>query len=484
MQYTILAVIAAYMGALLAVSWITGRGKKPGEGFFTAGRATPWYIVAAGMLGDSISGVTFVSVPGMARDLDMTYMQLVAGFFIGYIIVASVLLPLYYRLRLVSIYTYLKTRFGPCTYRCGASFFLLSKTVGAAAKLYLVAMILSQLVFAPLGVPLWLTSCSLVAVIWLYTSRGGMRAIVWTDVLQTACLLTALAVITAQVASRLGLDAAGVVETVARSPHSRMIVWDDWLSPNHLVKQLVSGALIVVAMTGLDQNMMQKNLTCRSLADARKNMLAYGFGFIPMNLLFLTLGVLLLEFASREGIALPAASDGILPMLASGWLGPVAAVCFAAGVAAAAFSNADSALTSLTTSLCVDILGIDASDPRRHWRALRLAHAAVCAAFAAVMVAIGGLRHTSVLDTIYTAVSYTYGPLLGLYAFGLMTRRAVRDRLTPWVCAASPLLTWLLAAALRRWAGYEAGYELLLVNGAACFLLLAAIQKRAPLPGH
>lgn len=478
MSNSILIIMVAYLAIIMLISYLSGRKSSDNNTFFLANRSTPWYVVAIGMLGDSISGVTFVSVPGMVRDFDMTYMQLVFGFFVGYIVVAYVLLPLYYRLRLVSIYTYLKGRFGMHSYKTGASFFLLSKMVGASAKLYLVVLILQSLVFEQLGVPFAVTVVGLVFVIWLYTFRGGMGTIIWTDVLQTVSLLLALGLIIWQVASQMGLGVKDVVDAVQQSSHSRIFVFDDWHSRQNFFKQFFSGVFIVIVMTGLDQNMMQKNLTCRNLKEAQKNMLTYGFGFIPMNFLFLALGILLLMFASRAGIVLPAASDNILPLLASEYLGTPVLLCFTVGVVAASFSNADSALTSLTTSFCVDILGMKQGAGQQTKRLRTLVHTAVCVVFVLVILFINGMQQTNVLNTIYVAVSYTYGPLLGLFAFGLFCKRGVRDRLVPYVCVLAPALSYLLEWTLKTAFQYQVGYEILLFNGAVTFTGLWLIRTR------
>lgn len=478
MSNSILIIMVAYLAIIMLISYLSGRKSSDNDTFFLANRSTPWYVVAIGMLGDSISGVTFVSVPGMVRDFDMTYMQLVFGFFVGYIVVAYVLLPLYYRLNLVSIYTYLKGRFGTHSYKTGASFFLLSKMVGASAKLYLVVLILQSLVFEQLGVSFAVTVVGLVFVIWLYTFRGGMGTIIWTDVLQTVSLLLALGLIIWQVASQMGLGVKDVVDTVQQSSHSRIFVFDDWHSRQNFFKQFFSGVFIVIVMTGLDQNMMQKNLTCRNLKEAQKNMLTYGFGFIPMNFLFLALGILLLMLASRSGIVLPAASDNILPLLASEYLGTPVLLCFTVGVVAASFSNADSALTSLTTSFCVDILGMKQGSGQQAKRLRTFVHTAVCAVFVLVILFINGMQQTNVLNTIYVAVSYTYGPLLGLFAFGLFCKREVRDRLVPYVCVLAPVLSYLLEWTMKTAFQYQVGYEILLFNGAVTFVGLWLIRVR------
>lgn len=476
MIHPIFSIIILYSFLILLISYFSGKKKADNDTFYLANRSTPWYIVAIGMLGDSISGVTFVSVPGMVRDFDMTYMQLVFGFFLGYIVVAYVLLPLYYRLHLISIYTYLKKRFGNNTYKTGASFFLLSKTIGAAIKLYLIVLILQSLIFDQMGVPFAVTATGVVFFIWLYTFRNGMGTLIWTDVLQTICLLVALGLMIWQVASKMGLGMGEVMETVRQSSHSRIFVFDDWHSRQNFFKQILSGIFIVIVMTGLDQNMMQKNLTCRNLKEARKNMLTYGFGFIPTNFLFLTLGILLLGFSSAMNIPLPAQSDEILPMLASRYLGLPVLLCFTLGVVAAAFSNADSALTSLTTSFCVDILGLSALGKKNRIRIL--VHTAICILFVWVILAISAIHQTNVLNTIYEAVSYTYGPLLGLFAFGLFTRRSIKDSLSPYICISAPVLSFLLEWGLQKTLDYQVGYEILLFNGFITFAGLAFISRK------
>ena len=469
MAQGVLLTFVLYLLFLFLITRLTRREGSNAD-FFLAGRTTPWWIVAIGMLGDSISGVTFVSVPGMVRGMDMTYLQLVMGFFVGYIVIAYVLLPLYYRLQLVSIYTYLEQRFGRHSYRTGALFFLVSKLFGAAAKLFLITLILQQLVFAPLGVPYPVTVISVVAIIWLYTQRGGMGTIIWTDVLQTACLVLALILIIYVVSTELGLDVPGIVRLVRQDPHSRIFVFDDWTSPLYFWKQIVSGTFIVIVMTGLDQNMMQKNLTCRTLREARTNMLTYGFGFLPLNLLFLVLGILLLHYGEAHGLTLPERGDDILPFLASGHLGSWVLIFFTLGITAASFSNADSALTSLTTSVCTDLLGMklegDETSQRKRW----WIHLGMCAAFALMVLFIGSIQQSSLLNTIFTAVSYTYGPLLGLYAFGLFTRRGVRDHLTPYLCLLSPFVSYGVSLALETIWSYKVGYEILLFNGLFTFL--------------
>lgn len=478
-QYIILFIIAAYFGVLLLIARLTTRKNSGNEAFFLGNRKSPWPIVAFGMIGTSISGVTFVSVPGMVRSIDMTYMQTVFGFFVGYIVIANVLLPLYYKLNLTSIYTYLDERIGCRSYKTGASFFLLSKIVGAAARLYLVALILQTFVFDRWGVPFVVTVTGIIALIWLYTFRGGVKTIIWTDALQTLCLLAMLVVIVWEIKSKLGLDTAGMVHTLVHNEHFRIFEFSDWFSTQNFFKQFFSGIFITIVMTGLDQDMMQKNLSCRSLKDAQKNMYLYGFAFTPVNFLFLCLGILLLVLATCDGIALPALNDDILPMFAtSGILGSGLLVFFTIGIIAAAFSSADSALTALTTSFCIDLLGIDAQKEKEAKKTRLRVHFLISLLFAVIILIIKAVNTRSIIDAIYILAGYTYGPLLGLYVFGLFTTLRPQDKYVPYICVASPLLCLLLDGTVYAATGYKFGYEMLMVNGAITFCGLWMLSGR------
>lgn len=475
----ILIVMAGYFGLLFLISRLTAGRQSGNRAFFLGNRQSPWYVVAFGMIGTSLSGVTFVSVPGMVRTIDMTYMQMVIGFFFGYLVIAHCLLPLYYKLNLISIYTYLGDRFGRRSYQTGASFFLLSKMLGAAVRLYLVILILQTFVFDAWRVPFPLTVTATITLIWLYTHRGGVRTIVWTDALQTLCLLVALVVMIGEVKARLELDLPGLFRTLTGDEHFRWFEFADWTSPQYFFKQFFSGVFITVVMTGLDQDMMQKNLSCRNLRDARKNMYGYGFAFLPVNFLFLSLGILLLVLAGRAGIELPAQGDEILPgFAASGLLGNGLLVLFTLGIIAAAFSSADSALTALTTSFCIDLLGVGSRSDRQARRTRLSVHLAMAAVLALTILLIRAVNTRSVIDAVYTLASYTYGPLLGLYAFGLFTRRMPRDRYIPWICIAAPLLCLGIDRLVQsRW-DYRFGYEMLIVNGFFTFVGLWALSVR------
>ncbi len=470
----VIAVVLVYFALLFAISRWTGR-RATNETFYRADRRSPWYMVAFGMVGASISGITFVSVPGMVVNSQMTYLQTCMGFILGYVVVAFVLLPLYYKLNLTSIYAYLGQRLGACSYKTGASFFLLSKMAGAAVKFYVVCIILQRFAFGPMGVPFAVTAIGLVLLIWLYTRRGGIKTLVWTDSLQTLCLFTALLLIIYKVAADLNLASLGdTVSAVAGSELSRIFVWDDWASKQNFWKQFVSGVFIVIVMTGLDQDMMQKNLTCKNLRDAQKDMCSYGVAFLPANLLFLALGVLLVLLTQQQGGALSTMGDELLPMYVEGatdaqgsfFQSQFILIFFVLGIVAASFSSADSALTSLTTIYCVDIC--EKPDDERLRKRV---HLIMCALFVLFILLFRVVNSTSLIDAIYIIVSYTYGPLLGLFAFGLLTHRKPRDRWVPYIAVASPFICFAIDKTAQT-VGYTFGYELLMMNGLLTFVLL------------
>ena len=460
---TILLIVLAYFIVLFGISHLTSR-KANNDMFYRANRRAPWYMVAFGMIGASISGVTFVSVPGMVLTSQMTYLQMCLGFIVGYFVIAFVLLPLYYRLQLTSIYTYLGQRLGNRSYQTGAWFFLLSKMVGASVRFYVVCIILQQFVFDPAGIPFLVNVMGMVLLIWLYTRRGGIGTLVFTDTFQTLCLFTALVMIILEAIGHLHLSIGEAVSTIADSPMSRIFVFDDWVSPHNFWKQFLSGAFIAIVMTGLDQDMMQKNLTCKTLRDAQKDMCTYGMAFVPANLLFLALGILLTMIL---GTGLK--GDELLPSFVQGGVNLHASLFtlhfFILGIVAASFSSADSALTSLTTCFCVDIRK-KAGDERLR----KQAHVAMCCFFVGFILLFRQINSTSLIDAIYTIAGYTYGPLLGLFCFGLFTRKKPNDRLVPYICIVSPLLCYALDAATQHLWNYHFGYELLMLNGLLTFL--------------
>lgn len=462
----IIITVLLYFAALMLFSRVTARHGDNNQTFFRANRRSPWYMVAFGMVGASISGITFVSVPGMTMFTGMTYVQMCIGFILGYFAVAFVLLPVYYRLNLTTIYTYLKERLGMRSYKTGAWFFLISKMTGAAVRFYVVCIILQRFVLDAIGVPFALTVVAMVALIWLYTRRGGIKTLVWTDTFQTTCMFAALILIIYNVMGQLGMSATDAVKAIATDEHSRMFVMDDWISKQNFWKQFLSGAFVVIVMTGLDQDMMQKNLTCRTLREAQKDMCTYGFAFVPANILFMALGVLLMQLAQKDGIALPASGDELLPMFAAtGRLGSTVVVLFTIGIVAASFSSADSALTALTTSYCVDIRQREGDEQLR-----RRAHIGIAIVFGLFIMLFKTLNSTSVIDAIYILCSYTYGPLLGLFAFGLFTRRKPCDKLVPYIAVASPIVCFALEKTAMQCWGYKFGYELLMINGLLTFM--------------
>lgn len=473
----ILITIIVYFGILLGISRITAHSHSDNDAFFRGNRQSPWYIVSFGMIGASLSGVTFVSVPGMVKNIDMTYMQTCMGFFFGYLIIAHVLLPLYYRLNLTSIYTYLGQRIGRYSYKTGASFFLISKMLGAAARLYLVCIILQHYVFDAYNIPFAVTAIGTVALIWLYTHKSGIRTIVWTDSLQTLCLLLALGLILYNVAGKLNLNFGGVIDTIKNSSESRIFVFDDWQSKQNFFKQFFSGIFITIVMTGLDQDMMQKNLSCRNLKEAQKNMYCYGISFVPVNLLFLSLGILLMVAATQMNIDIPAKGDDLLPMFAAGGhLGYAVLVFFTIGIIAAAFSSADSALAALTTSFCIDILNTDKLKENEAVRIRKITHIGISTIFVICILIFEAIDSQSVIDTIYTLASYTYGPLLGLFCFGLFTKLKPRDRYVPYIAIASPVVCYMIDILTFNVTGYKFGYEMLMFNGLLTFMGLAALS--------
>jgi Na+/proline symporter len=459
---TILLIVLAYFVVLFGISHLTSR-KADNNMFYRANRKAPWYMVAFGMIGASISGVTFVSVPGMVLTSQMTYLQMCLGFIVGYLVIAFVLLPLYYRLQLTSIYTYLGQRLGNRSYQTGAWFFMLSKMVGASVRFYVVCIILQQFVYEPAGIPFIVNVVGMVLLIWLYTRRGGIGTLVFTDTFQTICLFTALVMIILEVIGHLNLSVGEAVSTIADSEMSRIFVFDDWVSPHHFWKQFLSGAFIAIVMTGLDQDMMQKNLTCKTLKDAQKDMCTYGVAFVPANLLFLSLGVLLTMALGTE-----MKGDELLPTFVQGthtsYLIPLTSYLFIIGIVAASFSSADSALTSLTTCYCVDIC----RQPDNELLRKRM-HVVMCFIFVLFILLFRAVNSTSLIDAVYILASYTYGPLLGLFAFGLFTRWQPNDRFVPYICIASPLICYALDTIAQHIWNYHFGYELLMLNGLLTF---------------
>lgn len=472
-------IIIIYFGVLITIGTYTSRNAN-NDSFFLGNRKSPWYIVAFGMLGASLSGVTFISVPGWVGASQFSYLQLVLGYLLGYFVVANVLLPLYYRLNLTSIYSYLETRFGLYSYKTGATFFLISRVIGSAFRLYLVATVLQIAVFDAWDVPFFVTVIVTIVLIWIYTHRGGIKTIIWTDTLQTAAMLSSVILCIYYITHQMDMSFSQMINAIHESEYSRVWFFDDWNDKRHFLKQFFSGAFITIVMTGLDQDMMQKNLSCRNIGDAKKNMYWYGFAFLPVNLIFLSLGVLLFIFANQQGIAIPAQSDNLFPMIATqGYLPKVVSILFILGIVAAAYSSADSALTALTTSFTVDILNTHGMQEKPLLAIRRKVHIAISIVMALVIMVFRVVNDESVISAIFTVAGYTYGPLLGLYAFGLFTRYKVKDKWVPLVAIISPVLCFFLSKySVILFNGYKFGFELLMVNGAITFVGLLILRRK------
>lgn len=478
---SILLCIAGYFGLLIFVSYLTVRDEKDNnDSFFLGNKKSRWYVVAYGMIGSSLSGVTFISVPGWVGSSGFSYMQVVLGYLVGYTVIATVLMPMYYRLNLTSIYTYLEQRFGFWSYKTGASFFLLSRTIGSAFRLYIVAIVLQLAVFNHFEIPFAVTVFITILLIWVYTFKGGIKTIIWTDTLQTTFMLGAVGISVFVIAKELGLTPGGLIETVSNSGYSQIFFFDDVNSKNYFFKQFLSGAFIAIVMTGLDQDMMQKNLSCRNIGEAQKNVFSLAFVLIFVNLFFLSLGALLYIFANAKGITIPAKSDELYPMLATqNHLGAVAAFLFVIGLVAAAYSSADSALAALTTSFCVDILDVQKKAEEQKVKLRKQVHIGVSLVMVLVIIIFKAINNESVISAVFTVAGYTYGPLLGLYAFGLFTKLNVKDKFVPIVCILSPVICYFLSTySVQLFNGYKFGFELLIVNGGLTFAGLLAISKK------
>jgi len=469
----ILLILLGYFGLLMLISaWV---GKQSGnDAFFTGNRRAPWYVVSIGMIGSSISGVSIISVPGMVAGNSFLYLQTVAGFLVGYIILAKVLLPVYYKLESPSIYVYLKERFGNRAYKTGAWFFLLSKSIGASARIYVAVLVLNEFILKNWGVPFMVTAVAVIAMIWLYTFRSGTKTIIWTDLVQTLFMVAAMVLMLLQFSRGLNLDAQGIWNTVVSSDYSKVFEFGDWTNKQFFFKQFFSGIFIALVMTGLDQEMVQKNRTIHDLDKAQRNVYWYGFMFLPINLMLLVIGVLMYTFAAQKGITLPSSPDSVLPMLISGhFAGGIGLVLLLIGVVSATFSGADSSMTAITTSFCIDILGQE-----RNVRIRRIVHATVAVLFVGIILLFRAVNSLTLIDAIYTIASYTYGPLLGLFAFGLVTKRRANDSWIPLIAMASPLLCYALQAFTAATFGYHFSYELLMLNGLVTFAGLWFTSQR------
>jgi SSS family transporter len=472
----VLFILAAYFGLLLVIAHFTSK-EASNQTFFTADRRSPWYLVAFGMIGASLSGVTFISVPGEVGNSQFAYFQLVLGYILGYSVIATVLMPLYYRLNLVSIYTYLEQRFGFWSYKTGAVFFLISKIVGASFRLFLAAGVLQIAVFNSWNVPFWVTVTITILLIWLYTFRGGIKTIVWTDTLQTTFMIAAVVLSILMIKDELGMTFSSMAGVIQESSYSKIFFWD-WQTNNNFFKQFFSGAFIAIVMTGLDQDMMQKNLTCRSLKEAQKNMFSFTAVLVVVNFIFLCLGALLFIYAREKGVDIPERTDDLYPLLALNHFSTAVGILFLLGIIAAAYSSADSALTGLTTSFCVDILNFkDQPDGANKW--IRMAvHIGFSFVLLMAILIFNAFNDRSVITAVFLAAGYTYGPLLGLYTFGMFTKLQVKDKWVPLICIVSPVLSyWINLNSEALLGGYKFGFEILIVNGLLTFIGLLLVTK-------
>ncbi len=479
----ILTIIALYFLVLIGISFFTGR-EDSNEVFFRAKRQAPWYLVAFGMIGASLSGITFISVPGWVETQGFAYLQMVLGFVVGYFVIAHVLLPLYYKMNLTSIYQYLEERFGTTTHKTGSILFLIARIAGASLRLFLVAGVMQLLIFDELNVPFAVTVAITILLIWIYTFKGGIKTIIWTDTLQTAFMLMALVVSIYLIADNLNLSFGDLIKSVKNSPYSKIFHFEDYNAGNYFWKQFLAGIFIAIAMTGLDQGMMQKNLTVKNLKDSQKNMFWFSWALLFVNLLFLSLGVLLLLYADHNHIDLKAmqiSGDKIFPYIAVKTdLGLSAAIFFVLGLIAAAYSSADSSMTAITTSFSLDILQIDKKYPPRQQKKIRkLVHIGISVFFVFILILYHEIiTDKSIINSIFKFAGYTYGPLLGLFVFGLFTKYSVKDNWVPLVVVVSPVLTYFVAVLPENmgWK-YRFGFELLLINAALTFLGLWLLRK-------
>jgi solute:Na+ symporter, SSS family len=475
----ILGIFLIYTLVLFAVTWFTAR-KADSQSFFIGNKVSPWFVVAYGMIGASLSGVTFMSVPGWVKDTQFSYMVVVLGYLLGYIVIALVLLPLYYRLKLTSIYSYLDQRFGFWSYKTGAGFFILSRTLGASLRMFLVINVLQIFVFDAWNVPFWINVFVFITLIILYTMKGGIRTIIWTDTLQTTFMLLAVVLSVIYIGKSLHMPLTKLVSIVHESSVSKMFI-TDWHHPRFFLKQFFSGMFITIVMTGLDQEMMQKNLSCRNIKEAQKNMFTFSGILVAVNLLFLFLGALLLIYVRNKGLTI-ASSDDIFPTIAIRYLGPVAGVVFLIGLISAAFPSADGALTSLTTSVSIDFLGLDrrkSISEKTKTRIRYAVHLCIALVFFLSVLMFRSLNDRAVIDKLFTIAGYTYGPLLGLYSFGLFTKRIVNDKITPAIAIFSPVACFFLSKySVELFDGYKFGFELLLLNGLLTFAGLYLFSRK------
>ncbi|HHU34189.1 MAG TPA: sodium:solute symporter [Bacteroidetes bacterium] len=477
----ILIVISTYIAILFAITWVTAK-RANSQSFYIGNKSSPWFVVAYGMIGASLSGVTFMSVPGWVQETNFTYLLVVIGNMAGYAVIALVLMPLYYRLNLTSIYTYLDKRFGFWSYKTGAGFFIISRMMGATLRMFLVVYVLQEFVFNAWNIPFWANALLFIVLVVLYTFKGGIKTIIWTDTLQTTFMILAVVISVIFISRQMDSSVGQMLVTIRESGFTKVFEYD-WQSERFFLKQFLSGMFICIAMTGLDQEMMQKNLSCRNIKDAQKNMFTFSGILILVNLMFLTLGGFLAVYARSRGIVVDS-TDDLFPTIALNYMGPIAGVVFMVGLISAAFPSADGALTSLTTSVSIDFLGLDKRKDLPEKKATRIrytVHITIAILFFICILAFSKLNNRAVIDELFTIAGYTYGPLLGLYSFGLFTKRSVTDNLTPFIAVLSPVICYFLSKySVQLFNGYKFGFELLLVNGMITFLGLLAFSKRDP----
>jgi len=476
----IVTILGVYFAALLLIAWFTSR-KADSDAFFTGNNQSAWYLVAFGMIGTSVSGVTFISVPGQVGAAGFSYFQLILVNLVGYFIVALVLMPIYYRSNMVSIYTFLEERFGFWSYKTGSAFFLLSRTIGSSLRLYLAAEVLHTFLFKELGVSFAFTVGITILLIWIYTFKGGVKTIVWTDTFQTFFLVGAVIISVGVISHQLGWGVVEMVKEVDASKYSTIFHFEDIKASNYFWKQFISGIFFTIVLTGLDQDLMQKNLTCKNLGEAQKNMYWFSIILVIVNFLFLTLGALLYIYSEKEGFTVPAQSDFLYPILALKYLGVIAGVFFLLGITASSYASSDSALTALTTAFCIDFLNFNKGKIENKNRTRIYVHVGFSLLFFIIIVLFKEFNQgTSVIKTVLSAAAYTYGPLLGMFAFGIFSKtRVVQDKLVPIICVLSPALTFLVVLFCKEVLGYKTAFEDLLINGAITILGMYIISSKA-----
>lgn len=490
-----ISILLIYFVILIIISFKTSKGADTNS-FFTANKQVPWYLVAFGMIGTSLSGVTFISVPGAVGAMlgndpnnlkQFSYFQMVLGFMVGYFFIAMVLMPIYYRLNLISIYSYLEQRFGKFSYKTGSAFFLLSRTLGAAVRLYVAASVLQIAIYDPLNVPFEVSVFITIALIWVYTFKGGIQTIIITDTLQTFFLVAAVILTVYLISSELNYSFTEMVSSISSSNYSQIFFFDNgWGDPRNFFKLFISGAFIAIVMTGLDQDLMQKNLTCKNIGEAKKNMFWFTGTLVVVNLLFLSMGALLYLYSQKNGLPIPAKSDDLYPFLALkhfgefelGSGGVFVAITFLLGITAATYASSDSALTALTTAFCIDFLDFGNKEETERKRLKNITHIGFSVLFYIVVIIFHKLNSTDVISAIYAIASYTYGPLLGLFAYGIYTKQPVRDKLVPFVCILAPVITFALVQLIETYGNYKFGFENLLINGALTALGLYMVRSK------